>query len=133
MFMSGGSRGIGLAIALRAARDGARIALMAKTAEPHPKLPGTVYSAVDEIVAAGGRGVACVADVRDETQVAAAVERGVQEFGGIDILVNNDSAIFLAGTLIRTKLEERLLSGAFGQEFEEWRSRVPGLIPFVKI
>lgn len=99
MLVTGGSRGIGLAIALRAARDGARLALLAKTAEPNPKLPGTVFSAAAEVEAAGGRALALPTDVRDEEQVRHAVERTVEAFGGIDIVVNNASAIFLAGTL----------------------------------
>src|SRR6187549_3224524 len=98
LFITGSSRGIGKAIALRAAADGANIAVVGKTATAHPKLPGTVYSAVEEIQAAGGRAIACVADIRFEEQVAIAVERTVQEFGRIDILVNNASAIFLAAT-----------------------------------
>ncbi len=98
LFITGSSRGIGKAIALRAAADGANIAVIGKTAQPHPKLPGTVYSAVEEIEAAGGRAVACVADVRLEEQLQSAVDRTIETFGGIDILVNNASAIFLAGT-----------------------------------
>jgi citronellol/citronellal dehydrogenase len=96
IFMSGGSRGIGLAIALRAARDGARIALVAKTAEPHPKLPGTIYTAAEEIEAAGGEALPIVGDIRDEAGVEAAVAQAVERFGGIDIVVNNASAINLA-------------------------------------
>ncbi len=99
LFITGGSRGIGLAIALRAARDGANVAVAAKTSEPDPRLPGTIHSAVDEINAAGGHGLACVCDVRIEEQIQAAVKRTVETFGGIDILVNNASALFLAGTL----------------------------------
>ena len=98
LFVTGASRGIGLAIAVRAARDGANVAVVAKTAEPHPKLPGTVFTAVTEIEQAGGKGLACVTDIRHEDQVAQAVEQTVAKFGGIDILVNNASAIFLAGT-----------------------------------
>ncbi len=98
LFITGASRGIGLAIALRAARDGANIAIAAKTAEPHPRLPGTIYTAAEEIVAAGGRALPCVVDVRDERTVQAAVDRSVEEFGGIDIVVNNASAISLTGT-----------------------------------
>src|SRR4051795_4561238 len=98
MFISGASRGIGLAIALRAARDGANVALIAKTAEPHPKLEGTVYTAAGEIEAAGGQALPIVGDIRDEAQVAAAVEQAVERFGGIDVCVNNASAINLAGT-----------------------------------
>jgi citronellol/citronellal dehydrogenase len=93
IIMSGGSRGIGLAIALRAARDGANIALLAKTAQPHPRLQGTIYSAAEEIEAAGGRALAIVGDVRDDVAVADAVERTFERFGGIDIVVNNASAI----------------------------------------
>jgi citronellol/citronellal dehydrogenase len=96
MFMSGGSRGIGLAIALRAARDGAKVALIAKTAEPHPKLPGTIYTAAEEIEAAGGEALPIVGDIRDEETVAAAVAQTVERFGGIDLVVNNASAINLA-------------------------------------
>jgi len=93
ILMSGGSRGIGLAIALRAARDGANVALLAKTAEPHPRLQGTIHSAAAEIDAAGGQALAIVGDVRDDAAVAEAVERTVECFGGIDIVVNNASAI----------------------------------------
>jgi len=99
LFITGASRGIGKAIALRAAQDGANIAVAAKTAEPHPRLPGTVYSAVEEIEAAGGKGLACITDIRFEEQVEEAVAQTVAKFGGIDIVVNNASAIFLAGTL----------------------------------
>ncbi len=99
LFITGASRGIGLEIALRAARDGANIAIAAKTAEPHPKLPGTIYSAADEIRAAGGNALALICDIRHEDQVQAAVDKTVAEFGGIDICINNASAIFLAGTL----------------------------------
>jgi citronellol/citronellal dehydrogenase len=98
MFISGGSRGIGLAIALRAARDGANIIIAAKTAEPHPKLPGTIYTAADEIRAAGGEALAVVCDIRSEEQVEDAVRAGVERFGGIDICVNNASAISLEPT-----------------------------------
>ena len=96
IFMSGGSRGIGLAIAIRAARDGARVALMAKTAEPHPKLPGTVYTAADEIQTAGGEALPIVGDIRDADAVDAAVAETVERLGGIDIVVNNASAINLS-------------------------------------
>jgi citronellol/citronellal dehydrogenase len=99
LFITGASRGIGKAIALRAARDGANIVVAAKTTDPHPKLPGTVHSAVEEINAAGGRGLAAITDIRHEEQVAAAVELAVKTFGGIDIVVNNASAIQLTGTL----------------------------------
>jgi citronellol/citronellal dehydrogenase len=99
IFISGGSRGIGLAIALRAARDGANVTIAAKTAEPHPKLPGTIYSAAEEIEAAGGQALPVLCDIREETQVADAVEKTVARFGGIDICINNASAIQLTGTL----------------------------------
>jgi citronellol/citronellal dehydrogenase len=98
LFITGGSRGIGLAIALRAARDGANIAIAAKTAEPNPKLPGTIYTAAKEIERAGGRVLPFVCDIRFEEQVAAAVGKCAEQFGGIDICVNNASAIVLAGT-----------------------------------
>src|SRR5215471_11631352 len=95
LFISGASRGIGLAIALRAAKDGANIAIAAKTAEPHPKLPGTIYTAAEEIEKAGGKALPMVCDIRDENQIAGAVAKTVEKFGGIDILVNNASAISL--------------------------------------
>src|SRR5215208_5098530 len=89
LFITGASRGIGLAIALRAARDGANVAVVAKTSEPHPKLPGTIHSAAAEIEAAGGKALPLAVDIRDDAAVAAAVQQTVQHFGGIDILVNN--------------------------------------------
>lgn len=98
IFISGASRGIGLAIALRAARDGANVALIAKTAEPHPKLEGTIYTAAEQIEAAGGSALPIVGDVRDEQQVADAVAQAVERFGGIDVCVNNASAIDLSRT-----------------------------------
>jgi len=98
LIMSGGSRGIGLAIALRAARDGANVALLAKTAEPHPKLEGTVFTAAEEIERAGGTALAIVGDVRDDAAVTAAVAQTAERFGGIDIVVNNASAIDLRNT-----------------------------------
>jgi citronellol/citronellal dehydrogenase len=98
LFISGGSRGIGLEIALRAARDGANVALIAKTAEPNPRLPGTVFTAAEEIEAAGGRALPIVGDIRDETAVADAVGATVERFGGIDVCINNASAINLSGT-----------------------------------
>lgn len=99
LFITGASRGIGLAIALRAAKDGANIAIAAKTAEPHKHLPGTIYSAAEEIEKAGGKALPLVVDVRDEASVYEAVEKTVAAFGGIDICVNNASAIQLTGTL----------------------------------
>jgi citronellol/citronellal dehydrogenase len=95
LFMTGGSRGIGLAIALRAAGDGANVALLAKTAEPNPRLPGTIYTAAEEIEAAGGKALPIVGDVRDEASVAGAVAQAAERFGGIDICINNASAINL--------------------------------------
>lgn len=99
IFITGASRGIGKAIALKAARDGANLVIAAKTKDPHPKLPGTIYSAAEEVEKAGGKALPCVVDVRDENQVKEAVESAVKKFGGIDILVNNASAIQLTGTL----------------------------------
>ena len=96
LFITGGSRGIGLAIALRAARDGANIVIAAKTGEPHPKLAGTIYTAAEAIEAAGGRALPLLLDVRDETAVVEAVARAAEHFGGIDICVNNASAINLS-------------------------------------
>jgi citronellol/citronellal dehydrogenase len=98
LFISGASRGIGLAIALRAARDGANVAIAAKTTEPHPKLKGTIYSAAEEIRAAGGKALPLTCDIRDEAQVVAAIEKTAAEFGGIDICVNNASAISLTNS-----------------------------------
>jgi len=98
LFITGASRGIGLAIGKRAARDGARVAIAAKTTEAHPKLPGTIFSAAEEIEAAGGEALPLVCDIRDEASVADAVARTVERFGGIDILVNNASAISLTPT-----------------------------------
>jgi citronellol/citronellal dehydrogenase len=95
LFITGASRGIGLAIALRAARDGANIAIAAKTAEPHPKLSGTIYTAAEDIARAGGKALPLVVDVRDETMVRDALDQTAQKFGGIDIVVNNASAIQL--------------------------------------
>ena len=99
LFITGASRGIGLAIALRAAKDGANIAIAAKTAEPHPKLPGTIYAAAEDIEKAGGRALPIVCDIREEAQVMSAVKACAARFGGIDICVNNASAIQLTGTL----------------------------------
>ena len=93
LFITGASRGIGLAIALRAARDGANIVIAAKTDKPHPKLPGTIFTAADEITRAGGNALPLVVDVRDETQVKGAIEKAAATFGGLDIVVNNASAV----------------------------------------
>lgn len=98
IFITGGSRGIGLAIALRAAQDGASVAIAAKTSDPNPKLPGTIHTAAEEIRAAGGTALPIQCDLRDENQIAAAVAQAATEFGGIDILINNASAINLTRT-----------------------------------
>lgn len=99
LFITGASRGIGKAIALRAAADGANIVIVAKTAEPNAKLPGTIYTAAEDIEAVGGKALPLAVDIRDETQIADAVAQAVARFGGIDILINNASAISLTGTL----------------------------------
>lgn len=99
LFITGASRGIGESIALRAAQDGANIIIAAKTAEPHPKLPGTIYTAAEKVEKAGGKALPVVCDIRFEDQVEQAVKQGAERFGGIDILVNNASAINLSGTL----------------------------------
>src|SRR5688572_31870200 len=98
LLITGASRGIGLAIALRAAKDGANIAILAKTTEPHPKLEGTVYTAAEQIEEAGGSALPIVGDVRDADSVQSAVDQAAEKFGGIDIVVNNASAINLVGT-----------------------------------
>ena len=98
VFITGGSRGIGLEIGKRAARDGAKVVLAAKTAEPHPKLPGTIFTAAEEIIEAGGEALPLILDVRDEENVLKAVEETVSHFDGIDICVNNASAISLTKT-----------------------------------
>ncbi len=109
LLITGASRGIGKAIALRAARDGANIALLAKTTTEHPKLPGTIFSAAEEITAAGGRALPIKTDIRFEEQVQAAVDATVAEFGGLDIVVNNASALGLTGTLETTmKMYDRM-------------------------
>jgi citronellol/citronellal dehydrogenase len=111
LFITGGSRGIGQAIAVRAARDGANVAIAAKTAEPHPKLQGTIYTAAEDIENAGGKALPIVCDIRDEAQVQAAVNKTVETFGGIDILVNNASAISLTGTLATDMKRYDLMNG----------------------
>ena len=111
LFITGASRGIGLSIALRAARDGANIVIAAKTTEPHPKLPGTIYTAAKEIEAAGGKALPCIVDIRDEAQIAAAVAKAVETFGGIDILINNASAISLTGTVATSMKRYDLMHG----------------------
>lgn len=99
VFITGASRGIGLAIGRRVARDGANVVIAAKTTQPNPKLPGTIYTAAEEIEAAGGKALPCAVDIRDEQSIQTAVRQAVETFGGIDILVNNASAISLTGTL----------------------------------
>ncbi|HXQ46075.1 MAG TPA: SDR family NAD(P)-dependent oxidoreductase, partial [Caulobacteraceae bacterium] len=111
LFITGASRGIGLAIALRAARDGANIAIAAKTAEPHKHLPGTIYTAAEEIEKAGGKALPLIVDVRDDAVVFDAVEQTVAKFGGIDICVNNASAIQLTGTLATDMRRYDLMNG----------------------
>lgn len=111
LFITGGSRGIGLAIAVRAARDGANVVIAAKTSAPHPKLPGTIHTAVAEIEKAGGKGLGVQCDIREEAQVIAAVEKAIATFGGIDILVNNASAIQLTGTLACDMKRYDLMNG----------------------
>ena len=111
LFISGASRGIGLAIALRAARDGANVAIAAKTAEPHPKLKGTIYTAADDVRAAGGKALPVICDIRDEAQVIAAVEHTVAEFGGIDVCVNNASAISLTDSQMTDMKRYDLMMG----------------------
>lgn len=111
LFITGGSRGIGLAIAVRAAKDGANVAIAAKTAEPHPKLPGTIFTAAEEIEKAGGKALPLVCDIRHEDQVADAVRRTVSTFGGIDVCVNNASAIQLTGTLDTDMKRYDLMNG----------------------
>ena len=111
LFITGGSRGIGLAIAVRAAQDGANVAIAAKTGEPHAKLPGTIYSAAEDVEKAGGKALPILCDLRDEAQLAAAVEKTVATFGGIDILVNNASAISLTGTMMTDMKKYDLMNG----------------------
>jgi citronellol/citronellal dehydrogenase len=111
LFITGASRGIGKAIALAAARRGANVAVAAKTAEPHPRLPGTVYSAAEEIEAAGGKALPCIVDIRFEEQVEEAVAKTIATFGGLDVLVNNASAISLTGTVDTTMKRYDLMHG----------------------
>ncbi|HEY8025913.1 MAG TPA: NAD(P)-dependent oxidoreductase [Burkholderiaceae bacterium] len=115
LFISGGSRGIGLAIALRAARDGANIAIAAKTGEPDPRLEGTVYTAAEAIEKAGGKALPMIVDIREEARVAEAVAETVARFGGIDILINNASAIRLTGTLDTPVKRYDLMHGVNGR------------------
>jgi len=128
-FVSGGSRGIGLAIATALAREGANIAIAAKTAEPHPKLPGTIHSAAAEIEAAGGQALPLVCDIREETAVAAAVAATAERFGGIDIVVNNASAISLTGTAATPMKRYDLMTGVNSRgSFAVVRAALPHLL-----
>ena len=111
LFITGASRGIGLAIGLRAARDGANVVIAAKTDTPHPKLPGTIHTAAKEIEAAGGQALPVLCDIRFEEQVLSAVDQAVKRFGGIDVLVNNASAISLTGTLETPMKKYDLMNG----------------------
>ncbi len=111
LFITGASRGIGKAIALRAARDGAQVVIAAKSDVPNPKLPGTIHSTAEEVAAAGGEALAVACDIRDEEQVRGAVAKAAERFGGIDILVNNASAIFLAGTAATPMKRYDLMQG----------------------
>jgi len=111
IFMSGGSRGIGLAMAKRFARDGANLVIAAKTDKPHPKLEGTIHTAAAEIEAAGGKALGVVCDIRDEANVKRAVDEAVQRFGGIDICINNASAISLTGALATPMKKYDLMNG----------------------
>src|SRR5436190_13077447 len=111
LFITGASRGIGLAIALRAARDGANIAVAAKTETPHPKLPGTIHTAAEEIVKAGGKALPLMVDVRDEASVKEGIERTVAAFGGIDIVINNASAISLTPVTMTDMKRYDLMNG----------------------
>ncbi len=128
LFITGGSRGIGLAIALRAARDGANVVIAAKTSDPHPKLPGTIHTAVADIEKAGGKGLGVQCDIREEAQVIGAVEKAVAKFGGIDILVNNASAIQLTGTLACDMKRYDLMNGVNARgSYLTGRSCIPHL------
>src|SRR2546430_8084087 len=115
LFITGGSRGIGLAIGAMAAREGANVAIAAKTVEPHPKLPGTIYTAAAEIAAAGGIALPLPCDIRDEAAVAEAVIKTADRFGGIDILVNNARAISLSGSLATSVQRFDLMTGGNGR------------------
>ena len=109
IFISGGSRGIGLAMAKKAAQDGAKIVIAAKTADPHPKLPGTIYTAADEIVEVGGDALPIICDIRSEDNVRDAINKAVDHFGGIDICINNASAIQLTNVKVTSCIAVHLL------------------------
>ncbi len=129
LFITGASRGIGKAIALRAAADGANVVIAAKTVEPHPKLPGTIHTAAEEILASGGRALPVQVDVRHDEQIAAAAAKAADTFGGIDILVNNASAISLTGTLATPMKRFDLL---FGVNVRGTYSCSRTLIPYLR-
>jgi citronellol/citronellal dehydrogenase len=130
LFITGASRGIGLAIAKRAARDGANVAVVAKTEQPNPKLPGTIYTAAEEIAAAGGQALPIPCDIRDDAGVAAAAKRCADHFGGIDVLVNNASAISLTGTLATPMKRFDLM---FGVNVRGTYACSQACLPFLKI
>lgn len=129
IFITGGSRGIGEAIALRCAQDGANIVIAAKTAEPHPKLEGTIFTVAQEIEKAGGKALPLQVDVRDENQIQAAVQKTVETFGGIDILINNASAIFIAPTLATPMKKFDLM---FGVNVRATFACAQACLPFLK-
>ena len=129
LFVTGGSRGIGLAIAKRAAQDGANVVIAAKTTKPHPKLPGTIYTAAEEIEAAGGNALPLQVDIREETEIAAAMKKAAQEFGGIDVLVNNASAINLTGT---TETPMRRFDLMFGVNVRGTFAASQAAIPYLR-
>ncbi len=129
LFITGASRGIGKAIALRAARDGANVVIAAKTDQPHPTLEGTIHTAAAAIEAAGGRALAVRCDIRDEAQVAAAIQQAVEKFGGLDVLVNNASAISLTGTLETPPKRWDLMMGVNGRgTFVVSQAAIPHLL-----
>jgi citronellol/citronellal dehydrogenase len=130
LFITGASRGIGLAIAKRAARDGANVAVVAKTEQPNPKLPGTIYTAAEEIAGAGGQALPIPCDIRDDAGVAAAAKRCADHFGGIDILVNNASAISLTGTLATPMKRFDLM---FGVNVRGTYACSQACVPFLKV
>jgi citronellol/citronellal dehydrogenase len=129
LFITGASRGIGLAIAKRAARDGANVAIIAKTEQPNPRLPGTIYTAAEEIAEAGGQALPIPVDIRDDARVHAAAKRCADHFGGIDILVNNASAISLTGTLATPMKRFDLM---FGVNVRGTYACSQACIPFLK-
>lgn len=129
VFITGGSRGIGLEIARRCAADGANVAIAAKTTKPHPKLPGTIYTAADEIEAAGGKALPLQVDIREEQELAAAMKKTAQEFGGIDVLINNASAINLTPT---TETPMRRFDLMFGVNVRGTFAASQAAVPYLK-